>query len=334
MKKVYVMVGAPASGKSTYVSENKKHSYIISSDDIRNMNSAWSDRFTKEQKERGSLTHTEVFDIMRNSLKMAVQDKSGFIDDIYYDATNTNRRRRRALYRNIKSWSKDVHVEIIFFSLPVLELIERNKKRVGIAKVPEHVIFRMHKNLQVPRIGVDCDEFEVIGTPIFKEVVDSVENPHSYYDLFDNVNGLNWRTELATTNVEHDCCYHLESIPEHINMCINNSDTSDLKQIALFHDLGKGITKKMNAEGVASYIGHAGVSAHYFLNYLALTKYKGDSIPEYELDLLCAIYQHMNFHGEMGKKNIKNNRLTKEVLSLGMRFSEIDSISRIKGAEN
>lgn len=322
MTRVYVMVGVAGSGKSTYVKEEiegNNKAIRLSSDYIREA--------IPEIKDDNS----EVFRVMNNALKMHIKD--GYFKDIYYDATNITRKRRRALYRNIKSWNKEAEVIIVFFSVPYFEVLKRNNKRKKEERVPENVTLRMHRQLQVPRAGVDCDEIIVKGIPIFEEVSEVVEAPTRVENIFNNMNHSNksrhWVAELGLSNTEHNSKWHVEDIFTHINMCIENSYNDTLKQIALFHDLGKGICKETKEDGYSSYFSHADVGAHYYLNYIGLTKYFGRTIPDHELDKIEATRQHMLFHNEIGRKNKDNNRLNERVMSLGKEFAKIDGMSKI-----
>lgn len=326
VKVVNVLVGAPASGKSTYAKRMTKHNNKVirlSSDYIREAIPEIAD------------DNAEVFRIMQKALRMHIED--GYFHEVYYDATNINRKRRRALYRNIRSWGKDVQVNIVFFSLPYKTLVERNGERKGSARVPESVVLRMHKDLQVPRLEVDCDSFEVKGVPIFKENYNELENPTTIQSMIRLVNP-EWRGEFSLIDTEHNNPWHQEDVPTHINMTIENSESKEMKQVALFHDLGKGICKHVDETGYGTFRGHSEVSAHYFFNYLHLTKYsnvhriyKGMKYTEAKgnLELLEVIRQHMNMHNEMGDKNIRNNRLTRRILELGKDFAEIDNRSKI-----
>ena len=326
MTRVYVTIGIPASGKSTYsrnsVEDISGKAIRFSSDDIR--------------KAYNEPDHTEVFRIMRKGLREAVE--SNYYDEIYYDATNVNRKRRRSLYREIKSWDKEAEVFGVFFSIPLFESLKRNSERNADEKVPEHTVLRMHRQLQVPRVGVDCDEIIVKGIPIFEEVSEVVESPTRVENIFNNMNHSNksrhWVAELWLSNTEHSCPpWHLEDVFTHINMCIENASSPNLKQVALFHDLAKGITKEKDETGYATYRGHADVGAHYLLNYLGLTKYIGSSIPDHELDKVEVVHQHMNAHNELGQKNIRNNKLSEAVQHSLRVFAEIDSISKITESE-
>ena len=327
MQTVHVMVGTPASGRSSWVEDEVDRvgdncgALVLSSDTIR--------------ASMGTPDHSKVFAEMGTRLKEALKQETKC--NIYYDATNVNRKRRRSLYRNIKEWNSDAEVVIHFFSVPVLEAMKRNASREGIAKVPESVIARMHRSLQVPRLEVDCDRFMVHGVPIFNKVAKNVDNPSSVKRIFDDMDyhdpsRSKWISEIWASNTPHDCPpYHYEDVFTHIDMAIDNSKSKTMKRIALFHDLGKGMAKEKDETGYATYRGHADIGAHYYLNYLAFTGASADSreIPEIGLDVMECIHQHMNFHNSLGNKNIKNNRLNEVVIELGTEFALIDSKSKI-----
>ena len=315
MKDIIITVGIPASGKSTYSRELvKKHGALhLSSDDIRN----------RMKEATGEWTHAEVFKEMRSRLFEAVEDELA-PEIIIYDATNTSRKRRRSLYRDIKQEYPDVHVEIKFFSVSAYDAMSRNYVRKLEERVPKEVIWRMHKNLQVPRIEVDCDSFEVLGDAIFDK-----GDFKSYNDLFMKVIGMGHSLEMLGNMEGHDCApWHLETIEEHLNMAFRNAD-DDLKEVALMHDLGKGFCKEVDETGYATYRGHENLSSHYFLNYLALTKYKGKDIPEFELENAEVILRHMQAHQGLGVKNIRNNKLNNNVIDKLNKFTIIDKKSRI-----
>lgn len=326
MTKVYITVGIPASGKSSYTkkmnSNNEFKSIRFSSDEIREVNPSFS--------------NAEVFDMMSKGVETCL--KSEEFDEIYYDATNTSRRRRRGLYRNIKTWDKNAEVIILFFSVPYFYALEKNREREGVARVPDDVILRMHRQLQIPRLGVDCDNFHVIGVPILELPTISVGNPSRVEDIFKVIDyrgielfGKNyWTDEVKLSDSPHFCSpWHEESIFEHINMCIDNSEYLNMKRVSFWHDLGKGICQEVDETGYATYRGHANVSAHYYLNYLALTRYYNEAIPNEDLDIVEIISKHMDTHNGLGEKNIRNNRITDDMVEFLEEFARIDKKSRI-----
>lgn len=344
--KLYVLVGVAGAGKSTHA-EDLLTSYEfgdglatrLSSDEYR---IKLFDSL-KEGNKKGN--DSIVFNELHKDLKSLIE--SGEHDAIIYDATNINRRRRRALYRNVKQWSKgEIEVEIVYFSMSLRELLLNNEYRKDNEPhkvVPDDVIERMYKNIQVPRIGADCDKLTVLGKPMFD------------YDILhmELRKGVNFTKAIYTSSIgnmgnellgvfePHDCApHHLESIDEHIDMCVDNaivngggSETwAKIIRIAEFHDLGKAITKKMvEKDGMtkATYRGHAEVGANYYLNFLQFGRRSFEI--EDELDTVEAIRQHMNEHNGLGEKNIKNNNLNSEVIRLCKIFAEIDNKSRIVG---
>lgn len=140
-RKLYILIGAPGSGKSTWA-KAQHNAVILSSDDIR------LEKFgTLDCQDKNN----EVFQLLHNRLDYYAQYTDS---NIIYDATNINQRRRKAIFEKHKS---DFEVVAVVFDLPIGKLLENNNKREGLAAVPEHVIKRMINNLQWPTIGVDCN---------------------------------------------------------------------------------------------------------------------------------------------------------------------------------
>src|SRR5699024_1687588 len=148
-----------------------------------------------------------------------VEVKEGSTNHVIYDATNLTRKRRRALYTRIKTLNKTARVHIVYFSLPLSKLIEQNAKRIGEERVPDNVIKDMYIKQGIPRIGVDCDIIQLVGTPVFKK---SIEGCYTTEDVLKNVNS-EWGEELALSFTPHDTPWHLESVDEHIDMTIVNA---------------------------------------------------------------------------------------------------------------
>lgn len=342
--KVYVLVGAPGSGKSTYTKELlKKHSgnaVILSSDYFR------VKMFGSRKVGNEAHNSTRVFEEMHRNLKNLLGWNQ--YEAVIYDATNLSRNRRRALYNNVKTWSKgDAEIEIIYFSMPLSRLIKNNSKRSIEEFVPEHLIKQMYINQQVPRTGSDCDSFKVVSERMFNEDMNVDSHEQWAYNNFaeyvlSSISGFD-TIEFENILSDHDCApHHMESIAGHIQMCILNvyirqfsqDYRKDMNRIAMFHDLGKSITKTMvdkNGVEKATYRGHAGVSANYMLNYFF--NKNGGIISPKEMDLVEVVYQHMNAHQGITQKNINKNKLNDNVLKMLEDFRIIDSISRVKGDE-
>lgn len=132
--KIYMLIGIPCSGKSTYASflkSNKPGIVVVSSDEIR-----------KE------LTGTYVFtsksnEIVFETAKLMINQALAKGLDVVFDATNTLR-----IYRgDIINIAEKYHSVIIavVFKAPVSLCLKRNSKRSIERKIPENVILDMSR---------------------------------------------------------------------------------------------------------------------------------------------------------------------------------------------
>ena len=313
--KVEILIGMPGSGKTTYSrdrqifeeSNGKNAVKVFSSDEYR-------DRLRESNPEMDSKAlNTIVFNTLTTDI--LVEIKNGQEEDLLiFDATNLNRRRRRFFYNLVKRKFNDVEIVAHVFFKSLGQLYEINKVRPE-RTLPEEVIEKYYFNIQVPRIGVDCDEIEGHG------------------EVFGESEAFKLEVKSITDDtLQHDCSpHHMESVKEHTQMCMDNSDTYMLQFISFFHDLGKAVTKKIGQDGRARYIGHGNVSAYYCLSYCLQNK--DVDLGEAGLMAVEIIHQHMNSHQGIGIKNIRNNKLDDLLLMYLAEFSAIDSKSRITAYE-
>jgi protein phosphatase len=140
MNKIIVMVGAPGSGKSTWIEKyNRSHPHVsvLSSDALR----AVYGRDENDQSVSG-----KVFQYMEAEADSLVRNGN----TVLIDATNMHRKARKPWVDLAKKYG--VVLEAYVFIVDKDILIERNKKRgaEGGRDVPADVIERMLNNYVTP----------------------------------------------------------------------------------------------------------------------------------------------------------------------------------------
>lgn len=140
-KTLYLMVGIPGSGKSTYAikfMDNRKGWVYISRDEIRfSILGPEEEYFAKEDW---------VFRMFIHKINDAIDDDNIF--NIIIDATHLNTASRMKVLNRINTNNCNVVPIIITTSLE--DCIERNNLRSGRARVPESVIRNMFRSMTHP----------------------------------------------------------------------------------------------------------------------------------------------------------------------------------------
>jgi predicted kinase len=138
MIKIFLTKGAPASGKSTWakaeVAKEPLNYLHINNDDLRASfnNSVFSADYEK------LITETRNF-LIREGLKRNL--------NIIIDNVNANNRHWETTCKIAKESNKDIQVLEKFFYAELDELLERNAKREGRARVPDEVVKKFFKDL-------------------------------------------------------------------------------------------------------------------------------------------------------------------------------------------
>jgi predicted kinase len=141
-KNLYLMVGAPGSGKSTYLEQNTKEDqdYVISRDAVRYMLIKDGDSYFSKEK--------EVFKTFIKYIQESI-DNPATPKNIYCDATHiTEKSRNKVLDAlNLENVEKII---CLVFRPSLEETLRRNKNRTGRACVPESAIKQMYLNFERP----------------------------------------------------------------------------------------------------------------------------------------------------------------------------------------
>jgi predicted kinase len=135
---LYLMVGVPASGKSTYAKrlmEVSDNSVYISRDEIRfSLLGAKDGYFAKED---------QVFRTYISKINEAL----ALGKDVYADATHIDGSSRVKVLRQVKY---PCHKVAIVMLQPLQMCLERNAKRLGRTRVPDKAVVAMHRKLTMP----------------------------------------------------------------------------------------------------------------------------------------------------------------------------------------
>lgn len=247
MTEFIMLVGLPASGKSTYAAKLKEQGYHIhSSDAIR-------EELTGDENAQDK--NTDVFATLHKRVK---DDVSNGISCVY-DATNMSMKRRKAFLDEIKKYN--CHKKCVLFVIPVEVCKERNKNRER--KVPEEVFDKMLKQFNVPMRYEGWDEIKIV-----------VDEEYNYDEEY-------VKLRQSAEIFEQDNSHHRYSLMKHMTKSANYFLYHFIDAVSCFqfenlstalynHDIGKLITKTfINQKGEttdeAHYYGHDHAGAYLFL---------------------------------------------------------------------
>ena len=246
MTEFIMLVGLPASGKSTYAEKLKEKEYHIhSSDSIRE--ELTGDANTQDK-------NIDVFATLHERIKNDLGNRISCV----YDATNMSMKRRKAFLDEIKKY--DCRKKCVLFVIPVEVCKERNANRER--KVPDEVFDKMIKQFNVPMRYEGWDEIEVV-----------LDEEYDYGDEY-------VKLLQSAEYFGQDNKYHRYSLMKHmmesVHYLINHFADIPIGRfanifIALYnHDIGKLITKTfINQKGEitddAHYYGHDHAGSYLFL---------------------------------------------------------------------
>jgi predicted kinase len=245
----YMVVGLPASGKSTWAETHKDelNAVVHSSDDLR------AELFGDANDQS---KNTEVFEILHKRIK----DDLRAGKNVIYDATNLVRKRRIAFLNELKNISCEK--VCVLFATPFELCCERNFARER--QVPEGAMARMYKQFETPWYSEGWDDIQIVWADY--KGLSGFE-----FDIMEDLKRYK--------NLSHDNPHHRLSISDHMiaayNHYIYNYDEIDdhLRWACLMHDIGKYDVKAfVNSKGepcnIAHYYSHNNVSSYKALFYL------------------------------------------------------------------
>lgn len=145
-KQLFVMIGAPGSGKSTWVKKQLRNDIdaYVSRDEIRfSLLEEGESYFAKEK---------EVFDTFVQRIADYINDDNDLYR-IFADASHLNYGSRMKLLNALKAKGvnlNNIDINYIFMYTSLDTCLERNRLREGRALVPEKTIEEMYNSLSEP----------------------------------------------------------------------------------------------------------------------------------------------------------------------------------------
>lgn len=147
-----MLVGVPASGKSTWAKNNRGSALVASSDD-----------YIEQQAEKLGTTYSDVFDkFIKAANTHAIETaRKAFSDklDLIWDQTNLTKTGRR---NKLKMVPKDYKKVAVFFPTPHEDVL---KKRLGSRPgktIPDYVVTSMIKTIEKPTADEGFDDIIVV----------------------------------------------------------------------------------------------------------------------------------------------------------------------------
>ena len=225
-----MMVGLPASGKSTVAKEYGDRGYVVvSSDAIRA--ELWGDESIQGDP-------AKVFGLVQARCRLALLEGR----DVVMDATNMNAKKRKGFLRQMPACRKIC----VVMATPYNECVERDEERsrsVGIAVMHKMLCaFEMpHRVEGWDRIDIRyCESEHYIG--------------HEHFS--------------AETKFDQHNHHHTKTVGEHEIASAKYAEEQGWHTIVLacaWHDCGKLHTQSFDEEGEAHYYSHNNASAYYYL---------------------------------------------------------------------
>lgn len=229
-----MMVGLPASGKSTVSAElaEEYDATMFSSDALR------EELFGNESIQSNP---AKLFAELHRRIKECL--KSG--GSVIYDATNISSKRRRALLQELTKIG--CYKKCVVMATPYKQCLKNNRSRDR--QVPEYAIERMYRHWNTPYYFEGWDEIEI-----------------QYWEGFESCSSSWWPYDYWY--YDQDNPHHSLSLGEHCHKagggCFSNMDVISA---AFVHDCGKPFTKQFKdsrgkSTKCAHYYGHENVGAY------------------------------------------------------------------------
>jgi len=266
MNKLYVLVGLPASGKTTYANNNLD-AVILSSDEYR-------------EKMYGDINdqmhNSEVFDALYKDMIRLLRDSK----NVCVDATNISRKSRSRIINLIRDSHIYCDIECVLFATSIGTILYRNSIRDRV--VPIGVINKMLCSFELPFLGEGFDNLTIIDSP------DTETSISDKSCKMINFNQNNPHHSLSLDRHCEKCWEYLMS--KDLTTPLND----ELKLASRIHDIGKLYTQTVDDNsGFCHYIGH-----DHYGSYIVLTTSKLNDSEYLSVNSRYKIAFYINYHME------------------------------------
>lgn len=140
MNKLYMLMGPPGSGKTTWIHNHlDEHTVWVSRDDVRFSMVAEDEEYFSKEK--------EVFKEYVRRINNALEN--GY--NVFADATHLNKASRNKLLTAINP-ELNIEIDVIWIKTPLEDCISQNDNRKGTRSfVPRSAIRRMYYQIEAPK---------------------------------------------------------------------------------------------------------------------------------------------------------------------------------------
>ena len=250
MVNIYMLVGLPCSGKSSWAKE--QDGVWISSDRIRE--ELYGNESIQENPEK-------VFQVMWKRLCEAIEREEQFV---IYDATNVVCKRRIAFCEQVrKKYGDKVKLIACVFNTPIEECVRRAKERKE-RPLSESVIWKFVKSWQTPAYWEGWDSIKLFG----EDNLDPL-----FYKMFEKVEGMDQKNKHHSLALDE----HMIKAEKEVKKLLEKEGpltweiSQKVLQASRFHDIGKPLVQIFDEEGFAHYYAHENVSGYLTLGFGILT---------------------------------------------------------------
>lgn len=164
MATLHIVMGAPGSGKSTWVQNHlDKKEVRVSRDEVRFSMVRENEEYFSREKEVFTEYIRKIDEALENGL------------DVFADATHLNRASRLKLMNSI-NFSFISNIDVIWIKTPLEECIKRNEEREGTRSyVPLSAIKRMHLSIEEPSLEEGFDTIYIVEDNKPIQIIKNIE---------------------------------------------------------------------------------------------------------------------------------------------------------------